>query len=75
MPQYQVVDINAVDEANSPLVHASTPERAAEIVLGVSLVRSGQKRNLRAQVYCQKQGEALTMVRLYSRVSGNSASE
>lgn len=70
MPQCRVVElINAVIDPDSIIIEAQTPEKAAEIALGVSLTRSGALRNLRARVYSQRVGEPMNMVRLYGLVA------
>jgi len=69
MPEYRIVDLlNSVIDPHAIVVNAPTPEKAAELALGVSLTRSGARRNLRARVYSQGIG-ALNMVRLYGGVS------
>jgi hypothetical protein len=66
--QYRVIDL--ADPAIDPdehLVRSTSPERAVMDVLGVEVVRSGSKRELRARVYFQHPGQPLSMVRLYSK--------
>lgn len=66
---YRVVDLGSsvIDPEDQIITGVSTPEAAAELALGVKLVRSGNKPNLRARVYFhQTPGGPLTMVRLYT---------
>ena len=68
--EYRVIDLQT--ETNDPepkTVKASSPEKAALVALGLTLVRSGAKRDLRARVYCQQPGQPLSMVRLYTKVA------
>jgi len=68
--EYRVVDLETGGIDPEPkTVRASSPEKAAEMALGLELVRSGAKRDLRARVYCQEAGQPLTMVRLYTKVA------
>lgn len=68
--EYRVIDLQTETIDPEPkTVKASSPEKAAELVLGIELVRSGSKRDLRARVYCQQPGQPLTMVRLYTKVA------
>ncbi|MDP2782006.1 MULTISPECIES: hypothetical protein, partial [Devosia] len=66
--QYRVVDLTT-DEIR-PDIHVTSwcPEAAAEIALGLKLVRSGNKPNLAARVYCQGKDGMVSMVRLYRTV-------
>lgn len=67
--EYRVIDLQTETINPEPkTVMASSPEKAAEQALGLHLVRSGSKRDLRARVYCQQAGQPLTMVRLYTKV-------
>lgn len=70
MSQYRVIDLfkNVIDP-KAMIVDAPSPEKAAERALGVSLTRSGARRDLRARVYYQKPGQPMNMVRLYGRVA------
>ena len=70
---YRVIDLSssAIDP-DERVVRSTSPERAVLEALGVEVVRSGSKRDLRARVYFQHPGQPLTMVRLYSK-GGNSA--
>lgn len=70
MNEYRVIHLqtDAIDQEPTT-VQASSPERAAEMVLGVKLVRSGAKREPRARVYWQLPGGAMNMVRLYNKVA------
>lgn len=67
---YRVVDLGSsvIDPDDQIITGVSTPEAAAELALGVKLVRSGRKSELRARVYFQASGQPLTMVRLYTPV-------
>lgn len=70
MNQFRVIDLQteAIDP-NEIVVHAASPEDAARRALGADLVRSGAKRDLRARVYFTHPGAALSMVRLYARIT------
>ena len=70
MIEYLVVDL-LTDTLNlaRKSVNANSPERAAELVLVFHLVRSGAIADLRARVYSQRPGQALSMVRLYTKVA------
>ncbi|HTN60900.1 MAG TPA: hypothetical protein VL147_05030 [Devosia sp.] len=66
--EFRVVDCRANDvDPVDTIISAQTPEEAARLALGEYLERSGQKRDLRARVYFQTEGQPLTMVRLYSK--------
>ncbi len=68
MTEFKVIDLQPDRIDLEPkTVEATTAEDAAHIALGVDLVRSGPKQNLRARVYFQHPGQPMTMVRLYSR--------
>ena len=70
MTEYKIVDLRAETiEAEPRIVDAKSPEKAAEFLLGLQLVRGGQPHDLRARVYSQTPGNPLTMVRLYERAS------
>lgn len=74
MHAFRVIDLKLAP--NNPaefVVQAITPERAAKAALGVDLVRSGAKQNLRARVYFQHPGQSLSMVRLYTKVEDRSS--
>lgn len=77
MTEYRVVDLGAsvVDPKERIVTGVSTAEAAAELALGVKLVRSGHKANLRARVYYQPPGSPLTMVRLYTQAIDRSRSQ
>lgn len=64
---FRVVDLRGGD-LDIVIGDAVSPEQAAYKALGLELVRSGPKRALVAKVYWQPIGQALTMVRLYSKV-------
>ena len=69
MIQYSVIDLQAeIIDPEPKIVAASSPEKAAELILGVVLFRSGAHKDLRARVYWQVPGQPKNMVRLYSRV-------
>lgn len=77
--EYRVIDLAspAIDPTER-VVRSTSPERAVMETLGIAVVRSGSKRDLRARVYFQHPGQPLTMVRLYSKVdqaSRNDASD
>ena len=70
MTEYRVIDLQTETIDPEPrTVEAQSPEKAAELVLGLELVRSGSRRDLRARVYFQHPGRPLTMVRLYTKVA------
>ena len=70
MMEYRVIDLQTeVIDPEPKTVSSSSPEKAAELVLGLDLVRSGAKRDLRARVYYQHPGQPVTMVRLYSKAA------
>lgn len=64
--EFRVVNIQSNDECR---VSASTPEAAAQLVLGEKLVRSGAQRDLRAKVYWQEKDQPTSMCRLYAMVA------
>jgi hypothetical protein len=65
MNQYRVIDLQTeIIDPEPKTVAAVSPEKAAEMVLGLQLVRSGAKKDLRARVYFQNAGQPMTMVRL-----------
>lgn len=67
--QYHVIDLR--DDLISPeivVVEAASPEKAAEQVIGIHLVRSGARKDLKARVYWQNPGQPKNMVRLYGEV-------
>lgn len=69
MHEFRVIDLTLeTDQPEQIAVKAVTPERAAKLALGVDLVRSGSRRDLRARVYFQHPGQCLSMVRLYTKV-------
>lgn len=68
MVEYRIIDLQV--EAINPdeiVVCASSPERAVREALGIEVVRSGSRRDLRARVYFQHPGQPLSMVRLYTK--------
>lgn len=68
--EYRVIDLQTETiDPESITVQAHSPEKAAELALGLELVRSGAKKDLRARVYCQLPGQPLSMVRLYTKVA------
>lgn len=70
MIKYQVIDLRGdLIAAETTTVEASSPEKAAEAVLGIHLVRSGARKDLKARVYWQAPGQPKNMVRLYSQVA------
>ncbi|MDB5614646.1 MAG: hypothetical protein JWQ22_2299 [Devosia sp.] len=74
MTEIQVIDLQTETiDPNPKIVLAPSPERAAEIVLGVLLVRSGSKQHLRARVYSQHARQPMNMVRLYTKVTDRAA--
>ena len=69
MTSYRIVDCRkGVAGVEELVVHsAASPEDAARQAMGESLVRSGRRSDLRARVYFQYPGQALSMVRLYAK--------
>ena len=68
MIEYRIIDLQVETiEPKEIVVCASSPERAVQDALGVEVVRSGSKRDLRARVYFQHPGQPLSMVRLYTK--------
>jgi hypothetical protein len=68
MTEYRVIDLDTQTIDPQPrIVQASSPEHAAELVLGIKLVRSGHKKNLRARVYWRQGTGPTNMVRLYAQ--------
>lgn len=71
MLEYRVIDLDTETIDPEPrTVSASSPERAAEQVLGEKLVRGGSKQDLRARVYFRHAGQSISMVRLYRQAGG-----
>lgn len=69
MTEYRVIDLRTgLIDPETVAIEASSPESAAEAVLGIRLVRSGAKANLKARVYWQLSGQPKNMVRLYGEV-------
>lgn len=69
VPLLRIVDLlSDVLNPKEIVIDAASPEKAAELALGVSLTRSGARRNLRARVYTEQAGQPPSMVRLYGRV-------
>ena len=67
---FRVVDVRSEAlAADTDLIidGVQSPEAAVREALGISVVRSGAKRDLVAKVYWQPLGQPLTMVRLYAR--------
>lgn len=72
--EYRIIDLRTeVTDPEPKTVKAHSPEKAAELALGLELVRSGSKRDLRARVYFQIPGQPMSMVRLYSKVADRAA--
>lgn len=68
MTEYRVIDLNTQTVDPKPrVIQASSPEHAAELILGIKLVRGGHKKNLRARVYWQLGASPTNMVRLYTQ--------
>lgn len=68
MREFKVVDLSTSAAAAST-VKAANPEKAAELALGLQLVRSGAPRDLWARVYFQNEGQPMSIVRLYCKVA------
>jgi len=67
MIEYRVIDLRTEARFQQPiLVMAFSPEEAANIALGVELVRSGSYLDLRAKVYFNDPGIKSSMVRLFA---------
>jgi len=64
MPIFRVVDLRSMTITPEYNVEENSPERAAEIALGMRVFRSGDRRNLVCRVYWQSR-HGLNMVRLY----------
>lgn len=68
--KFRILDLHP--DPNSPkelsVTGARTPEEAARLATGETLVRSGRRNDLRVRVYFQPEGQPTTMVRLYRRV-------
>jgi len=76
MTEFRIIDLQTeTRDPNPKTIVASSPERAAKLALGVLLVRSGAKQNLRARVYSQMPGQPVNMVRLYIKVADRSTGE
>lgn len=74
MIKFRVIDLQGGTIDPEPkIVAAQSPERAAEQALGVSLVRSGARQDLRARVYYQHPDQPMNMVRLYTKVADRPA--
>ena len=68
--EYRIIDLHTETIDPEPkTVQSTSPEKAAEMVLGLELVRRGAKKDLRARVYYQHAGQPVTMVRLYTKVA------
>lgn len=68
--QFRVIDMRAGADAPTEVIveKARSPEEAARLATGETLVRSGRRNDLRVRVYFQQAGQPTTMVRLYQRV-------
>lgn len=69
MTSYRVVDCRAgiIDPKEIIVASASSPEDAALKAIDEVLVRSGRRGDLRVRVYFQHPGQAMSMVRLYTK--------
>ena len=69
MTSYRVVDCRSdvIDPKEVIIANASSPEDAALKAIDEVLVRSGRRDSLRVRVYFQHLGQAMSMVRLYSK--------
>lgn len=68
--QFRVVDLRTGVVEPEQEVVATTPEQAAELTLGMKLVRAGNRKNLTCRVYWAS-GDKMNMVRLYGLSAGN----
>lgn len=76
MTEFRIIDLQTETiDPNPKTVVAPSPERAVEIALGLSLVRSGAKQDLRARVYSQHPGQPVCMVRLYTKAADRRTGE
>jgi hypothetical protein len=67
--EYRVIDLSSPTiDPGERIVRSTSPERAVMDALGVQVVRSGSKQDIRARVYFQHPGQPVSMVRLYSKV-------
>ena len=67
--EYRVIDLSSPTiDPDEHVVQSTSPERAVMEALGIEVVRSGPKHDLRARVYFQHPGQPVSMVRLYSKV-------
>lgn len=64
LPQYRIVDIRKVPPVEL-VAEGASPERVAEDLLSLKLIRSGKSPNLVCRVFWQN-GETMNMVRLYT---------
>jgi hypothetical protein len=68
MTEYRIIDLDVETiDPDEIVVRASSPERAVRDALGIDVVRSGSRRDLRVRVYFQHPGQPLSMVRLYTK--------
>lgn len=66
MPIFRIVDLRSTTVTPEYTVEENSPERAAEIALGMKVFRSGDRKNLVCRVYWHSR-DNLNMVRLYSQ--------
>lgn len=72
--EYRVIDLStSTIDPDERIVQTTSPERAVLEALGVEVVRSGPKRDLRARVYFQHPGQPVSMVRLYLKADKSSS--
>ena len=71
MKTYRVIDLRP-EQALELAMQADSPEGAARAILGIDVVRGGNKRSLVAKVYSESTG-GLSMVRLYARADDRSS--
>jgi hypothetical protein len=68
MVQFRVVDLLTADRnGDGDVVAAESPERAAQMVLGIELVRDGKQGSARALVYFEEHDGRGSSVRLFSQ--------
>lgn len=74
---YRVIDLRTSSVASGEtIVEAGSPEDAARQALGLDLVRSGRRSDIKARVYFQSSGaQPISMVRLYGKAEDRAEQE